>query len=229
MGTMTALAPEIPAAPSTPTSHRDLGVPHFFLRNASWELLERFLADNSSRRMRLTYAKGEMFFMSPSPLHERLKGLLGRFVNTATEELGVPSCTMGSTTWVRSDASRGIESDESFYIASEPKVRGKTEFDLTRDPPPDLAIEIDVTHSPIDRPAIYAVLGVPEVWVFDGKTLKFLKLIDGRYESVSHSLSFPFVTPADVERYLAMMTSTDETTIVRAWRQWVREHGTPRP
>ena len=201
----------------TPVSDR------FHLRQASWELFTRFYEENPERRMRLTYADGEMFFMSPLPLHEKAKRLIARFVDTTTDELGLPIASMGSTTWIRSDVKRGIEGDETFYLASEPAVRGKIGIDLTRDPPPDLAIEIDLTHSPIDRPAIYAALGVPELWVYNSTSLTFFKLIDGKYASVPNSVSFPFITPADIERHLAMMPTVDETTIIRSWRQFVRD------
>ena len=230
---MSALAPPIEStATNAPLATSNglripLGVEHFFLPHASWELFTKFFTENPERRMRLTYADGEMFFMSPLPMHESWKELIGTFVKDLCTELGINRRSMGSTTWLKASAARGIESDECYYIASEAMVRGKTEFDLARDPPPDLAIEIDATHSPIDRPAIYAALGVPELWVYDGKTMTFFKLVAGKYEAIANSVSFPFLMPIDIERHLAMIPTVPETAIALAWRQFVREKNPP--
>lgn len=194
----------------------------FYFENADWELCRKILDTNPTRRMRLSYANGRLFIMSPLPMHESWKELIDTLIKDLCSELDIDRRSMGSTTWLKESAKHGIESDECYYIASEPLIRGKTEFDLTRDPPPDLAVEVDVTHSPVDRKAIYEALGVPELWIYDGKRLAFLHLIDGHYESKPTSLSFPMITPADVERHLNMMPTQSETAIVREWRKFIR-------
>ena len=120
--------------------------------------------------------------MSPSSMHERYNCLFRRMIETLTEELAIPIKGAGSTTFKREDLERGLEPDSCFYLANERRIRGKRELDLTIDPPPDLAIEIDITSSSLDRQGIYAALGVPEIWRFDGESLRVYQLQpDGTY------------------------------------------------
>ncbi|MEO8892528.1 MAG: Uma2 family endonuclease, partial [Coleofasciculaceae cyanobacterium] len=70
----------------------------------------------------------------------------------------------------------GKEPDSCYYIQNEAQVRGKIELDFTVDPPPDLALEIDITSSSINQLEIYADLGIPEVWRYDGRTIHFYQL-----------------------------------------------------
>jgi Uma2 family endonuclease len=129
---------------------------------------------------------------------------------------------LGSSTWRRHDLWKGLESDECYYIQNEARVRGKDEIDLTVDPPPDLAIEIQITHQAVDRLALYAGLGVPEVWHFRRERVRALKLEGGAYVPTEFSLAFPSLRPAELERFLAMRHSTDETSLVLAFQQWSR-------
>jgi Uma2 family endonuclease len=102
-------------------------------------------------------------------------------------------------------------------------VRGKKRLDLKRDPPPDLVVEIDITHRAIDREEIYAALGVPEIWRFDGHRLEGLRLgKDGRYRRAAKSLALPFLRLSDVERFLKKVPDADETSVMREFRDWVR-------
>src|SRR5450759_997473 len=91
---------------------------------------------------------------------------------------------LGSTTWKRSDLAKGLEGDECYYIQHEQQVRGRDDLDLRRDPPPDLVVEVDITHHAMERLGIYAAMGVPEVWRFDGEKIEFLALEGGEYRAV---------------------------------------------
>src|SRR5437660_9856887 len=153
--------------------------------------------------MRLTYDRGELEIMSPLLEHDDDGRFLGDLVFVLTEELGMPLKRGGSTTLRRRLRRRGIEADECFWIANAHRMAGKRRLDLRKDPPPDLAIEVDVTHSSLDRMGIYAALGVPEVWRLDGDTLTFHVLgLDGSYIESHASRSFPLVTPADLLNFL---------------------------
>jgi hypothetical protein len=117
-----------------------------------------------------------------------------------------------------------LEPDGCYWIANAPAVRGKRRINLSVDPPPDLAIEVDVTNSSLNRMSIYASLGVPEVWRLDGQTLTFHHLGAGRsYAVATHSRAFPFVTPADLMSFLALFAAQDETSAVLQFRTWVRQ------
>ncbi len=107
-------------------------------------------------------------------------------------------------------------------------MRGNLEIDLDLDPPPDLAIEIEISTRLLDRVGIYAALGVPELWRFDGERLLVCRLRSGgRYEAVKKSWNLPMLPIAEVQRFLDLRKTTDETTVVRAFRDWVRAHLRP--
>ena len=119
---------------------------------------------------------------------------------------------------------RGLESDECYWIANEPVVRQLDRIDLQRDPPPDLAVEVDVTHSVVPRLQVYAALRVPEVWRLSGGTLTFLSLQpDGSYAPVLISRALPPLTATDLSRFLALRGQEDENSIIRQFRAWVRQ------
>jgi Uma2 family endonuclease len=195
------------------------------LPDVDWQTYSRLLRVFAERpAVRLTYDRGVLEIMSPLLEHDIDGRLLGRFVTTMTEELGLPVLSAGSTTFRRRKRRRGLEADESFWIANEPRVRGKRRINLRVDPPPDLAIEVDVTRSSLDRMGIYAALAVPEVWRLDGpQSLTFHVLqSDGAYAAATNSLSFPQVTPSDLLGFLALRGQMDENAIVRQFRAWVR-------
>jgi Uma2 family endonuclease len=198
---------------------------HFLLTGIDWPTYAHLLRSFAGRRgLRLTYDRGDLELMTLSPEHEQWVSLLRRLVEAFTEELSLPLRSGRSTTLRRRRRRRGLEPDECYWIQNEPLVRHLDRLDLRRHPPPDLALEIDVTHSSIDRMPIYAALRVPEVWRFDGQNLAFFALDpQGRYTPISHSLAFPQLTPADLLRFLALRGQLDENAILRQFRAWVRQ------
>jgi len=195
------------------------------LYGVSWDEYSRMLRAFADRPgFRLTYDRGTLEIMSPLFEHENSADLLGLFVLVLTEELGLPRKAGRSTTFRRRRMRRGLEPDHSWWIAHEPQVRGKMRIDLRVDPPPDLALEVDVTHRSIDRMKIYAKLGVPEVWRLSGSGLAFQVLQpNGRYAEQPHSLAFPPFTPADMTAHLALRAQHDENEVVRRFREFVRQ------
>jgi Uma2 family endonuclease len=194
------------------------------LGGVSWRTYERLLRAFEDRHLRITYDRGALEIMKLSPQHERFKHLLSYLIAVLVEELGWNMAGFGSMTFKRRKRRRGLEPDECFWIQSEPLVRGKDEIDLRRDPPPDLVLEIEWTRSALDRLSIYAVLGVPEVWQFDGQALRGQLLgSDGRYAESQASRAFPFLPMTELARFLAMRSAHSETELVRLFRAWVRE------
>jgi Uma2 family endonuclease len=175
--------------------------------------------------IRLTYDRGELEMMSPLLEHGGDGRFLGDLVFVLTEELGLPLKRGGSTTLRRRLRRRGIEADECFWIANARQMAGRRRLDLRTDPPPDLAIEVDVTHSSLDRLGIYAALGVPEVWRVDGDTLMFYVLgTDDSYTTADTSRSFPLVSPAALLGFLQQARQAgDENAVMRQFRAWVRQ------
>src|SRR5262245_52608801 len=134
------------------------------LRGVDWPRYQAIIRALGERSLRLAYDGENLELMTVSRLHDKLSRLLGRFLVVLTEELGLPLDSAGSVTLEKEDVQRGIEADESFYITNEPLIRDKDEIDLATDPPPDLAVEIDISRSSLNRLAIHAALRIPEVW-----------------------------------------------------------------
>ncbi len=191
------------------------------LSGISWQTYETLLEELSDRRLRLTYNRGTLEIMSPSPEHELGKKVLGRFVETLAEESNLQLHPLGSTTFKHPQLS-GAEPDECFYINNIDAVRGKKRLDLTEDPPPDLVIEIDVTSSSNNRLQVYADLGVAEVWVYDGDTLTIKQLRGDRYLNSQTSQFFPQVPISEIADFLHQAETTEYLTLVKAFRDWVR-------
>ncbi len=197
----------------------------FLLRGVSWRFYETCLAEIGDRAIRLTYHRGNLEMMSPSKEHERCKRAMGRIIEALTEELNIPIQSAGSTTWRRKDLACGLEPDECYYVQHESAVRGRDECDTATDPPPDLAVEIEISKPAVDRMPVYAELGIRELWRYDGESLCVWELGPGRqYEPATRSLSFPFLPLEEVSRFMTARNQSDETTWIRSFREWVREH-----
>jgi Uma2 family endonuclease len=194
------------------------------LHGVSWETYESILETFEGRHLRITYDEGDLEIMTLGHEHEYWSTLLGRLIEMLTFDLNIPIHSGGSTTFKRILKKKGLEPDECYWIQNERLMRGKKVFDIDSDPPPDLAVEIDITQSSLNRMRIYAALRVPEIWVFDGKSLRaYLLGTNGKYKESSTSLAFPMVPMAEIERFLHQFGTTDETTLLRAFSKWVRE------
>jgi Uma2 family endonuclease len=148
---------------------------------------------------------------------------LARLVEALTEEMDIDIASYGSMTCRRPDLERGLEADESYWIANEPRMRSREEVDLERDPPPDLVLEIEISRSSLNRIAIYAALRVPEVWRWDGETLRVLLLTSrGNYRQSERSKAFPFLPLAELAGFLRR-AGQSETQRLRSFRAWVRK------
>ncbi len=166
------------------------------LRNVSWETYESLLADHeNSSAPRFTYDRGMLEIMSPSPEHEMMNRRIAYFITAIMEEMEIEAEDFGSTTFRREDLERGFEPDTCFYMEENAeRVRGKKRLDLSIDPPPDLVLEIDVTSPSLNKFPIYARLGVPEVWRYDGKKLE-ISLLEGEgYKVAPESAVLPGFT-----------------------------------
>jgi Uma2 family endonuclease len=193
------------------------------LHHVDWGNYEAMLRIVGERRIRVTYDGGTMEVRMPSQRHEQAAQLLGLFIPRLAEELEIPYEPLGMTTWKKPGAEKGLEPDQCYYIRNQAVVRGKEVLDLETDPPPDLAIEVDITSSSLDRMGIYAEIRVPEVWRYDGQTLTMHQLQpDGLYHPCGTSRSFPGLRPADVERFLELGRTMDKIGWARELRNWVR-------
>jgi Uma2 family endonuclease len=197
---------------------------HVYLTGVSYATYDALVTEVGDRRnLRFTYFHGELEIMSPLQRHERAKTLLAQMIETITEELGIPRMSCGSTTFKDELRDSGLEPDECYYVQHEGEVRGRT-IQLGEDPPPDLALEVDVTTSVMDRLPVYAALGFPEIWQYEGgRIVIHLLQHNGEYAVGEQSLALPMVSVQKLVEHLNRSGATDETTWIRAFRQWVRD------
>jgi Uma2 family endonuclease len=190
---MQATAEAIPLIPSPP-SRPETGQ-RVILRGVSWTTYERLLADfQDSHAAHFTYDQGVLEITVLSAEHEAIKHALALLVDVLAEELNINVYGFGSTTFRQENLHRGFEPDACFYIQHGERVRGKKKLDLTVDPPPDLVIEVDITSPSLNRMTIYAALGVPEVWRYDGAHVTIACLSDGTYSNAKESTALPKVS-----------------------------------
>ncbi|WP_414577807.1 Uma2 family endonuclease [Anabaena sp. CCY 9402-a] len=204
---------------STPAEQRTV------LHNVSWETFEALLRDTGEDRgSRFAYDCGVLEIMTPLFEHENPKIQFDRLIFTLVEELDLEIKSAGSTTLKLPLAKRGIEPDNCYYIQNEFRVRGKEKLNLETDPPPDLAIEIDITSSSVNKFNIYSALGIAELWRYDGQNLKFYHLLEGQYIEHEFSLAFPVVSVNDISRFIQQSKSMGEIALLKSFRVWMREH-----
>lgn len=198
-----------------PTENRVL------LVGVSWSTYNALVTDIESSGTRLTFDRGCLEIVSPSGKHEQVKRLLARIIDAATEELDIPIRSGGSTTMKLELKQRGVEPDECYYVANEPRMRGHEDYDPAVDPPPDLVIEVDISRNSLSKFVIYADFGVPEIWTYEDDALQVYQLQDdGSYARQDHSPAFPFLPLENVQGFLDRRNATDETTWIRSFRKW---------
>jgi Uma2 family endonuclease len=193
------------------------------LEDVTWDLYQQMLAGIGDGHTRLTFDQGRLAIMSPLPIHEQIKKVLARLVEAYADATDIAVEGLGSTTFKREDLQKGLEPDECYYIAHALQIMRKEEIDLAVDPPPDLAIEVDISRPGIARQPIYAAIGVPEIWRYDGTRVIPLHLIHGHYESADHSLAFPDLPMDLVNEMVRLALTQSQTAAMKAFRDWLKE------
>ncbi len=203
---------------SVPPGHKVL------LEKIPWKKFETILEElGEHRSARIAYENNILEIMTPFPEHESNKEILSDLIKDLLEELNIDFYSLGSTTFKNEQMAKGIEPDNCFYLQNEAKVRGKKRLNLNIDPPPDLALEIDVTsrtHLPI-----YAALGVPELWRFEEGKLQINVLRVQTYIEVEFSPTFPDLPLKNViPQYLEQVKLKGRNKTIKAFRAWVRRY-----
>lgn len=172
---------------------------------------------------RLAYSDGWLSLRHLTASQEIANRTLASIVEIVAAEAGVDACHLGSTTFQRPDLLKGFEPDSSFYFRHADVVRDKDEIDLTKDPPPELVIEVDVTSHSLDRFPIFAAVGVAEVWRYAEGRVSMFVLTGTAYESTSRSLALPMLTPEAVTKFADSHRRTRWPVWVAELRAWVRQ------
>jgi Uma2 family endonuclease len=207
------------AAPEPQSTLRPVGEQRVVLRGLSWDSYLQILdALPESRGSRLTYDDGVLEITVPLEDHEFAGRLIERFLLTLVELMGLPIKTMGSTTMTYPYLQKGAEPDNAYYIQNQPLVKGRNVV-FGQDPPPDLVVEVDITHTDIAKNQFYASLGVPEFWRFNGQVWLIYRLEEGGYREMELSPTFPNVPKEWLYRFLAI-AKDDEIEAVQNLKQW---------
>ncbi len=193
------------------------------LRDIGWKGYTTLLKVRGERSIpRMVYLDGSLLLLSPSFFHERLKELLGCFVMTLVEELEIPCVMAGSTSFRRRAKHGGVEGDQTYYLANLGRIRGKKKINLKVDPPPDLAIEVVVSHDADDAVEVYRRFRVPEVWICDQNQLTILVLQpDGQYVPSERSHAFGFLRASETHSWVSRSQDSSDTAWIIDLRRWI--------
>ena len=202
---------------------RPVGEQRILLEGITWDFYRTFCDQVDGRSVRLSFDNGKLEIMITKRPHEFYKTILAKLVEQMVFELNIPVASGGNMTFQREDLERGFEPDECWWIANEKKVRGRSEFDFRHDPPPDLALEVEMSSPLVNRVGIYAALGVPEIWRFNGEILRFCVLQpNGKYADAESSRAFLFLHPQDLMPILRNEQQHDETRLLKDFVAWLR-------
>jgi Uma2 family endonuclease len=205
----------------SPLTQPKTGEKRVVFHGLNWQRYQQILqALGEHRSARLTYDEGTLEITMPLEDHDYAVRLIELFIRVLVVEMGLKIKTMGSTTLDREDLDRGSEPDGGYYIKNQPLVKGRN-VDLSKDPPPDLIVEVDITHSDINKFRLYAKMGIPEFWRYDGQVLRVYQLQEEEYFEADVSPTFPTVPKTKLYEFLEQARE-DEVEAELALREWVR-------
>jgi Uma2 family endonuclease len=199
-----------------------IGEKRLTFHNLDWQAFKQIQHLLGSRtHARFSYDNGVLEITMPLEGHERSARLIELFIRVLVVEMGLKLKTMGSTTLDREDLLKSAEPDNGYYIQNYARVADH-EVNLNVDPPPDLVVEVDITNTDLNKNVLYASLGVPEFWRFNGQALRILQLRNGAYTEIENSPTFPLLRKADFYQFLETAFQ-DEVSAEINLRQWVRQ------
>jgi len=217
---------ETPAPPAT-GADGDILVPvagePVVLHGVSWKLYRKLRRMPENYNIRMIYDRGVLEFMSPLRVHEEIAEFLGDLVVIWALERDIEIAACGKMTIRRRDLDRGFEPDNCYYIQHEAQMRGTKKVNFKSDPPPDLAIEVEVTRALGKKAEIYAAFRVPELWIWSGNALKVFELSGGgQYAPRESSICFPQLPIVKLEDSVRRLGSMGRTALLRSFRDWAR-------
>ena len=194
------------------------------LKDLDWQEFEAILSElGENRASRLSYSNGVLEIMVPLPEHEKDKEIISYMVQFLLENLNIDFEPLGSTTFKNERMNQGVEPDACFYIQNYQAVIGKNRLNLELDPPPDLAIEIDITSR--TKLENYQLLKVPELWRYTNNGLQINLLQKGKYIQSSSSPNFPNIPIIElVNHYVKESQEVGRSEAIRGFKKWIKEN-----
>lgn len=200
------------------------------LRGVSWETYEDLLeAVGEAPALRISYDEGVVQIMTISFEHEFFAECISRFVDRLSSIYRIKIIFFGRATMKKQEKLKGAEPDACYYVKSAAAIGNRFRLDLQTDPPPDIVVETDVYHDSQAKFPIYAALGVPEIWRFDGKRLTIHRLQNDQYIESPGSEQLPILTGEILTKFLDLAQESDQDEALRAFEDWLREQASRRP
>ena len=200
------------------------------LRYEQYAAISEAMADRSNPR--LIFLDGRLTLLSPSRSHDWGAECLCDIVKAVAIGCGLAFEPARTSTYRREDVDGGVEGDGAFYLGPNAAImQGPKNIDLSTQPPPDIAIEVEVTHKAEAAISVWGRLGVPEVWHYDAPrhALNFFhRGDDGIYRPVEHSPGLPALTTADVIDQVRQADQLGYGVWYGQLADWVRDVIAPR-
>ncbi len=194
---------------------------HLHVSPLGFEAILNALPDARAARVAYDSKTETLEIMAPSAEHDSNARLFDALILGVGLECDIEIETLGSVTLKRHES--GMEPDSCFYIGEHASaVRGKKQIDLGNDPPPDIAVEVDISRARYDKGRFYAAIGVPEFWRYDGTILEAYVLRTDTYVETSTSVAFPWLAIKVVQQFLQMGPLKGKVATIRAWQAWLR-------
>ncbi|MDQ3648967.1 MAG: Uma2 family endonuclease [Acidobacteriota bacterium] len=193
------------------------------LYGIGWDEYEALLNQvGEARGLRISYDDGTLQIMTTSSAHENYAWFIGSLVGAIRLRLRINIRFFGSATMKKQKARKGLEPDACFYVQSAPLIGNRMQLDFTSDPPPDIAVEIDIHHGSISKFPIYAALGVPEIWRYDGEQLTIHLLEQDSYVATETSRALPMLTSHVLIDFLTRLREEGEFQTILAFDEWLQ-------
>jgi Uma2 family endonuclease len=191
------------------------------LHDVTWDDYEALTDDLmvAGLHARVSYDHGRVEVMSPRNEHERCIRFIDAMVRAYAEHLNMKLEAVGQTTWRRRVLQQGLEPDCCYYVTNANRIIGIRRIDLDVDPPPDIAVEIDITNSSLSKFHIYAALKIPEIWGYDDKTFQFYQLGRASYHATAESRALPGLEPQILADALEQSKTEGQTPALAAFRK----------
>ena len=196
-------------------------------RDVSWDEYEELLEQvGEAPGLRISYDNGSLQVITISGEHEKYSDFIKSLIAGIRLRLQIDILAFGSATMRKPKRSAGHEPDGSFYVQTAPLIGNKIQLDFETDPPPDIVVEVDVHHDSRSRFRVYAALGVPEIWRYDGQAMTIYHLSeegDGQeYVAGDTSTGLPMLSAQLLTEMLERMRRDGELSALLAFDEWLQ-------
>jgi len=191
--------------------------------NVSWEeyeeLLDQFVEPAG---LRMSYFQRELTAMSLSAEHEKYARFIEKLMTILSHIRRINIISFGSWTMKKSENQAGKEPDACFYVQTAAAIGNRINLDFATDPPPDIAVEVDIHHKTKNQLELYAALGIPELWVFENARLTIHLLEEEHYVETETSRALPMLTATVLTEFINRLPKDGEFQTLLAFDEWLQ-------